>query len=82
MTKLWFLSKVIVSSVISTPPPRFKSRLSNDTSLNLVPKTGSNTHPLPFPPVSDTETTLSTSKSWGSTKICFTLPTMTALPKQ
>ena len=47
---------------------------SNSTSLNLSPITGSRTHPEPFPPVIDTEITLSMSKSWGSTKTFFTVP--------
>ena len=67
----------MVSSSISTPPPRVNALLSNSTSLNLVPTTGSNTQPSPLPPVKDTERTSSTSNVCGSTNTCLTLPTTT-----
>ena len=53
----------MVSSLTSIPPPRDKGRVSNNTSLNLPPITGFNSHPLPFPPLNVIETTLSISKS-------------------
>ena len=68
---------VIVSSVISTPPPREIGRVSNSISLNLEPIIGSKLHPDPFAPVNVRDITLATSKSWGSTNTCFTLPLIT-----
>ena len=67
----------MVSSAISTPPPRVLARLSNSTSLNLFPVIGSKVHPSPFPPVILTDRTSSTSKVCGSTRTSFTLPMMT-----
>ena len=65
---------MIVSSFLSIPPLKNISLLSNDISLNLAPKAGSNTHPLPLPPVSDIFVIDCMSKSWGSTNIFSTLP--------
>ena len=65
---------MIVSSFLSIPPLKNISLLSNDISLNLAPKTGSKTHPLPLPPVSDILVTDCMSKSCGSTNIFSTLP--------
>ena len=60
-------SNVIVSVVISKPPPKPISLASNLTSLLLVSITGSNVAPFPFPPVRATDTRTSTSNSCGST---------------
>ena len=48
--------------------------LSNDISLNLEPRTGSNTHPFPLPPVNEIFVIAFISNSCGSTNIFSTLP--------
>ena len=79
--KLCSSKNVIVSVVVLIPPPLVVGNVLKNSFLNLVPITGSNTHPEPFPPVIPIETTLSTSKDWGSTKISSTLPVITGWTK-
>ena len=81
LTRLCGLVKLIVSNSISTPPPRARARLSNSISRNLSPRTGSNSQPDPLPPVSETPSIDSISKSCGSTNTCFTSPITTASTK-
>ena len=73
-SKLCGSLNVIVSSLISIPPPRDNWRESNSISRNLLPMIGFNSQPSPFIPVSVTERTSSTSKSCGSTRTDFTIP--------
>ena len=73
-SKLWFVVKVIVSSWISIPPLKNISLLSNSKNLFLSPKTGSNIHPEPFPPVNEIFEIDLISKSCGSTRQSTTLP--------
>ena len=67
----------MVSSLKSIPPPKKISLLSNSSSLYLSPTTGWSKHPLPFPPVNETDKIWSTSKSCGSTKTAVTIPLIT-----
>ena len=61
---------------MSIPPLKNIFLLSKSINLFLIPTTGCNTHPDPFPPVRDTLLTSSISNSWGSTIISLTLPDM------
>ena len=61
---------------MSKLPPKNKFLLSKNKSLNLAPKMGLSKQPDPLPPVNDILVTDSISKSWGSTNIFLTLPSI------
>ena len=65
---------MIVSSLISIPPLKNISLLSNSIDLFLIPTTGCRTHPEPLPPVIEIFFTDAISKFCGSTIISLTLP--------
>ena len=63
------------------PPKLFDGLASKNSSLNLVDMIGSRTHPLPFPPVTPIEITLSMSKFCGSTNTSLIFPLTTGCTK-
>ena len=80
LAKLWSPKNVIVSADSPIPPPNVNNLASKLADMNLSSTTGCRATPLPGPPpVILTETTLSNSLVWGSTKIFSTDPLITGL---
>ena len=84
--KSWSLLNLTVDTgfpgtIVDIPPPEVVGFASKNSSLNLVPTTGSSMHPDPFPPVTPIEIILSISKTWVSVNTSSIFPLTTGWTK-